>query len=207
MTWPVSARSTDCFGPRYDARVDPLSILIEALEASGSPPPGWCERHAPNGDLVALWDACENPTLLLRLTTPTDDFFGGVPVAFACARVALELAPLEDSRWSELLEMVVTKKEFADNALDDAEPRFEAEAARAPAPARLAMAAVVEAIKADDLQHGEPRASALASVERAIELERLVSGGRSVRVLGTVRGLLRCPSLDHVIAAFQRTHR
>ena len=94
---------------------------------------------------------------------------------------------------------------YADNVLDEAEDAFErAEAAGLPTSALSAMAAVLEALKADDLQHGVPRESAISAVERAGEVERLVTGGPPARVLTIVRGMLRCPSLNQVVAAHRK---
>jgi hypothetical protein len=47
--------------------LDPLSELVASLNRTGSVPARWRERHAPDGDLAAVWRSCEVPRVMAKV--------------------------------------------------------------------------------------------------------------------------------------------
>lgn len=47
--------------------LDPLSELVAALNRTGRAPANWRERHAPDGDLRAVWQSCEIPRVMAKV--------------------------------------------------------------------------------------------------------------------------------------------
>jgi hypothetical protein len=83
-----------------------LAGLSAHLERHRALPPEWATVRDPDRELRRLWEACEEPWVLLELIEPV---VGRVPVvlaAVACVRLALGSAPDADPALSGAMDVV-----------------------------------------------------------------------------------------------------
>lgn len=186
---------------------DPFPALLDALDRTGEPPPGWVEQHAPGEDLRPAWQACNFVESLLKLAGAGGDPRGVVVAACACIRVRYPLLPE-----------------------DGPDPRPTLAAAEAWAREEGALAAVEDARRAADLPRAGPHRAlsrALHWLGSAVCATNPASAGlyaanvanvvmmmgsadadalraASAQLSAVVRAHLTCPTLEQLRGAYRR---
>jgi hypothetical protein len=184
---------------------DALADLVRHLEREADIPGAWLASNAPSGDLSNAWASSTDAIALLTLAVRRTDYALPGRVAFAAARVALEIAELGESRWMELLDDVERSSTFSDLALDEVGRMRDGAVDAGASPRALdAIDCTIGALEADDYQHTEdPRAAALTAIRHALRVECSAFTGTPTRVCVAVRAQLICPTLDQIRTEFR----
>lgn len=196
-----------------------FASLRAHLERHGALPPAWTTVREPDRELRRLWDACEEPWVLLELA---ERVVGRAPVvlaASACVRVALASVPDADPALAGALDVVEgwARGEQTDARVDDAQERIgalieqqERNAATADAPGAHGLEKQPENVAyacfyvAQIARSGcWPRRDdpdACRALSHAAEC--LGEGGMAL-LADRARASLRCPTLDQLLAAYR----
>ncbi len=209
---------------------DPLAELLEHLEDTGAPPPGWQATHAPDGDLARVWAASDDLDALLRAAATCAPRPVLVRAACACARTALSCVQPPPAPVAHALARTEAWCQGAATA-DAVRAAFEAiEYLEDPAPtghfardatwgyARTAVAAAADAVSFDppeDAASGAARSARDALAMHALAHEvstgplfgddprwAAATAAATTRVADLLRAHLPCPTLDQLRAAF-----